>query len=181
VSRAHPGAGRGPDLRGQLPAVFVSIAVLGWLLPASTLPASAFAGRLPRTDDPIHRAKWIIQENLLPGTTDWMIPAGTRQGIEGFADRVSAVRGQRVGLHVSTGAPTFHVEAYRIGYYGGLGGRLVWRSREIAGARGADPLLLDATNTIEAPWPESVGFEVTSAWVQGEYLLKLVSSSGGQG
>jgi hypothetical protein len=42
-------------------------------------------------------------------------------GIAGFADRVSAQSGDAVRLYVSTGAVSFHVEAYRMGYYGGDG------------------------------------------------------------
>jgi len=38
-----------------------------------------------------------------------------------------------VTLYVSSTAPRFRVEAYRMGYYGGKGGLLVWRSAEVTG------------------------------------------------
>jgi hypothetical protein len=168
---------------GRLARVVItlaSIALLGELLPGTVRSASANALTIP-TSDPIPRTDWIIAENRLSGTTDWLIPSGTRQGIEGYADHVSAAQGEQVRLHISTGAATFHIEAYRIGYYQGLGGRLVWRSREVEGSKGAAPVLLASTNTIEARWPVSMRVTIDKAWVQGEYLLKLVSSSGGAG
>ena len=71
---------------------------------------------------------WVVAENRKPGTRAWRIPKWTPSRIEGFADHVSAKRGNRVRLFVSTSARHFHVEAFRFGYYGGDGARLVWRS-----------------------------------------------------
>src|SRR5439155_13934146 len=80
------------------------------------------------------KAKWVIAENAKPGTTDWRITkAGGNGEIEGYADRVSAVLGDTVGFYVSTTASSFRIEAYRIGSYQGLGGRLVWRSPSLPG------------------------------------------------
>jgi len=57
-----------------------------------------------------------------------------RPGIEGYASQVSAVNGETVTLFVSTRATSYHVEAYRMGYYQGIGGRLVWTSEERPGS-----------------------------------------------
>src|SRR5207248_11590219 len=66
------------------------------------------------------RAPWVIQENAKPGTADWRLaPNHSKSAIEGYADKVSAQQGDRVTLFVSTDAPSFRIEAYRIGYYGG--------------------------------------------------------------
>jgi hypothetical protein len=122
----------------------------------------------------------VVAENERAGTTRWRIAPGTRKGIADYTDRVSAALGDIVALHVSTKARAFHMDAYRIGYYSGLGGRLVWRSPAVRGRKQAAPEFLARTNTIEARWPASLRFRVTRAWVPGDYLLKLVSSSGGE-
>src|SRR5207302_7653884 len=102
------------------------------------------------------RAQSAIAENARPATAAWRIVNGAKpHDIEGFADSVSAVRGERVALYVSTVAPTFHVEAYRMGYYQGHGGRLVWRSSEVPGQRQPKPTKTSDTNMIEAPWKPS--------------------------
>jgi len=79
------------------------------------------------------RAAWVQRENARPGTADWRITARASSAISGFADKVYAAVGQRVSLYVSTPARSFHVEAYRMGYYGGTDARLVWRSPEHGG------------------------------------------------
>jgi hypothetical protein len=179
VAIAHLTPRRAMRRRRRAPAL-VSIEVAIWLAAAGLQPAHAVTSHLPRPPDTIPHAGWIVAENRRPGTTDWRIPHSAHGGIEGYADRVSAVRGDHVELYVSTRAARFHVEAYRIGYYAGLGGRLVWRSRPVEGTRGRDPVLLRRTNTIVARWPASMRFRVTRAWVQGDYLLKLVSADGDQ-
>ena len=66
---------------------------------------------------------------------------------------MSAVAGDRVTLYVNTKAATFHVEAYRMGYYQGIGARLVWTSAERPGSPpGPAPPCYAPTNTIECNW-----------------------------
>jgi hypothetical protein len=92
----------------------------------------------------------------------------------------SASEGDPISLYVSTGARTFHVEAFRLGFYGGLGGRLVWRSAEVAGQRQTIPEPTVPTNLVEARWQPSLSFHVTAEWVSGAYLIKLVGSEGSE-
>jgi hypothetical protein len=115
------------------------------------------------------------------GTNAWRIPHDAPETIEGYADRVSVQRGERVGLFVSTEARRFHVEAYRIGYYGGREGLFVWRSRPVEGEQQPAPMTDPSTNMVEAPWRESLAFHVGQGWQPGAYLLKLKGSDGGQG
>src|SRR2546421_5425720 len=69
-------------------------------------------------------AAWVVAENAKPGTPNWALSNRARQHqIEGYADRVSIGVSGTVHLLVSTTAPAFKVEAYRMGYYGGAGGR----------------------------------------------------------
>jgi hypothetical protein len=128
-------------------------------------------------------AGWVKAENAKPGSRGWNLENTSNQApgaIEGYADRVSAVNGDTVQLFVSTVAPSFHVEAYRMGWYGGDGGRLIWRSAELPGARQAAPTLSPGVNMIEAHWTPSLNVGITSAWPPGDYIFKLVGSGNQQ-
>jgi hypothetical protein len=124
-------------------------------------------------------SSWVAGENRRPGTTGWRITRlGAEHAIEGWADQVSATSGDRVGLFVSTTAPRFRVEAYRMGWYGGRGARLVWRSPQLPGRRQPPPARAAGTNLLVTHWRRSLTLTVGLAWPPGDYLLKLVASSG---
>ena len=126
-------------------------------------------------------ASWVQRENARPGTTAWRIDGDQHRGdLEGYADHVSAVQGETVGLYVSTVAPSWHVDAYRMGFYGGTGGRLVWRSPERPGEVQADSTLDPVTHMVEAPWHESLKVTIDRTWPPGTYLLKLIGSANQQ-
>jgi hypothetical protein len=122
----------------------------------------------------------VARENAKPGTTAWNLSTTHQADIEGYADEVSAQAGDTVQLYVSTGAGRFHVEAYRMGYYGGLGGRLVWSSPDVPGYRQAKAVITPVTNMVRAPWQPSLSVHIDMTWVPGDYLIKLVGSPGDQ-
>jgi hypothetical protein len=116
----------------------------------------------------------ILAENAKTGQAWWVTTPQQAGDIEGYADQVSAQAGDTVTLYVSTKAPTFHVEVYRMGYYQGIGARLVYRSDQVPGGRQAVPVVTAPTNTVECNWNPSVSLTVESSWPPGAYLLKLV-------
>lgn len=121
----------------------------------------------------------IVAENARPGSTSWEIGNQTGETISGFADHTSAEAGQTVRLYVSTAAPRFHVDAYRMGYYGGAGARLISSSVEAQGVQQpACPVSTGFNMVTCSAWTSSMSFTVTPAWVQGDYLLKLVADPG---
>jgi hypothetical protein len=137
---------------------------------ASATPATVLAG------DGV-RARWVVAENAKPGSPGWVIPAAHDGGIAGFADHVYASDGQHVTFYVSTAAPRFHVEAYRVGYYHGVGARLVWRSADVAGRHQPRCPVTPKINMVSCDnWKPSITVALTSAFVQGDYLFKLVGS-----
>lgn len=124
-------------------------------------------------------AAWVTSENKLPGTTAWQIQGSPPGEIAGYADHASAVVGDPVKLYVTTDATSFHVEAYRMGYYGGAGARLIWSSASTAGVQEPDCPVDQTTNMVACDnWAPSLTFAVTSSFVPGDYLLKLVGSGG---
>ena len=126
-------------------------------------------------------AGWVAAENALPGTRDWQIPDDPTKWsrINGYADATSIDLGETTGIHVTTSAATWTVSAYRIGYYGGLGGRLIWRSEAQAGVAQPRATVDTRTRTASAQWPTSLTLSPDATWPPGQYLLKLDSSDGG--
>jgi hypothetical protein len=151
---------------------------------SGTSPTAARAGATPATAPgprPAgNQASWVIAENQRPGTTAWQI-RNARGQIAGFADQVYARQGDTVTLFVSTTAPTFGVEAYRMGYYGGAGARLVWTASGQPGrAQPACPLTPGVNMVHCEGWSPTLRVAVTGDWPEGDYLLKLVGSGGQQ-
>ncbi|MDQ4133427.1 MAG: hypothetical protein M3179_09530 [Actinomycetota bacterium] len=125
------------------------------------------------------RAKWVIEENRKPGTNKWRLTGPLNEGnIEGYSDSTSATHGESVKLFVSTDAPSYVVEAYRMGHYGGTQARLVWRSDRLPGRRQAKPVIDDETNMVEARWQPSLTVTIDKSWPPGDYLFKLDASNG---
>jgi hypothetical protein len=125
-------------------------------------------------------AAWVIAENANPGTTGWNLtePALSHQ-IEGYAGEVSINRGGNVNLFVSTTAASYVVQAYRMGWYGGTGGRLVWTSPPEPGVHQSLATLTPGVNTVEEQWTPSLAVDA-AGWPPGDYLFKLVASTGWQ-
>ena len=83
--------------------------------------------------------------------------------------------GDNVTLFVNTKAATFHVEAYRMGYYQGIGGRLVWTVGGAGAGSGSRPPSSSRPPTpSSATGPRRLTFTVDRTWPPGAYLLKLV-------
>jgi len=181
---------RGPLLLG-LAVVVAAVVVVVLLLPSSGRPRSERTSartRVTSHEQPATslgpdgvEARWVIQQNELPGTTAWRITTPQQpDAIMGYANRVQAREGQRVTLYVSTVAPSFHVDAFRMGYYQGKGARLVWRSPELPGKVQPPCPVTPGIYMVQCTWSPSLTFTVTKAFVQGQYLLKLVGSGGQQ-
>jgi hypothetical protein len=124
----------------------------------------------------------IIAENNLAGTTAWQASGPPKTGrIEGFASLNYATAGQQLDLYVSTTASSFHVVAYRMGWYHGEGARQVWTSPTVAGGVQPRCELTTGINMVScANWTKNLTMPVTPAFVQGDYLLKLVGSGNEQ-
>ncbi|MGZ4149124.1 MAG: N,N-dimethylformamidase beta subunit family domain-containing protein [Actinomycetota bacterium] len=125
-------------------------------------------------------AGWVIKENAEPGTRDWRIASAAPTDIQGYADRDSAQQGDKVHLYVDTTAASYHVDGYRLGWYSGDGARLVWTSPKLPGVDQRRPTMDPKTHMVEARWKRSLAITIGPRWVQGDYLLKLVASTGGQ-
>lgn len=154
--------GKGPSLRST-----------------STTTPKAMPTRI--ADGPVvQTAAWVVAENAKPGTNEWTIEgAAIQHALMAYADKVSAEPGETVTLYVSCQDPTFTVAAYRMGYYKGLGGRLIWRApTTLTGMVQSQPSLTSSTYMVECAWQPSTTVKLTSDWPPGDYLFKLTTSSG---
>jgi N,N-dimethylformamidase beta subunit-like, C-terminal len=135
--------------------------------------ATIVLGRSPRAD--------VAAENAKPGTTAWQLPPSRLAGetdLAGYTDRVSARPGEPFRLFVSSSDGAFTVRAFRIGWYGGKGGRLVWASPTVPGRPQARPTLAPG-RMVTTNWRPSLAVPTTS-WPPGTYLLLLTAANGKQ-
>jgi len=124
-------------------------------------------------------APWLIAENARPGTLNWICNfVQPNHALEGFASQVSAVPGDDVALFVNTRARAVQVQAYRMGHYQGLGGRLAWQSDFVPAGAQPPPVVTPGTSTVSCPWKPTMTIGITKDWLPGCYLLKLVGSGG---
>jgi hypothetical protein len=132
------------------------------------------------------RPELIRAENERPGTSDWLL-SNTRVDpktryrcpwIEGFCSRTRARAGEKIQFMVSTNPPSpFTIDLYRLGYYGGKGGRHLTRLGPLAGRTQPDPPVGDQ-RLRECRW-EPIDFRIPKDWLSGVYLGKLTEEKGG--
>ena len=132
----------------------------------------------------------LIQlENAKPGTIDWKLtkPGFTSGVIEGYASLTSVNRGGRILLFVSTSEPSYTIDLFRLGYYGGLGGRRVRDTVQRPGVLQPVPAPDPTTGLIECQWTNPYVLDIPNTsdptdWMSGVYVAKLTASvSGTQG
>ena len=122
---------------------------------------------------------WTTIENAKAGTSDWTVQRPSKAGeIEGYLSAVSAQQGETLTMYVTSTAPTFTATAYRLGWYGGKLARQIWASEPqratVQPAATRDP----TTAMVETAWSPTLKVTVGPDWPPGDYLFKLVASSG---
>lgn len=131
----------------------------------------------------------VQEENQLPGTTSWQwtnpasydTAAYRFPDIEGYALSSSVAPGQTITFAVSTTSPTFRADVYRLGWYQGMGGRLLQSFPHLEGHFYVMPPMDARTGLVDANWPVSFRLTPAFSWVTGIYLVKLTASRGKQG
>src|SRR5262245_4496456 len=128
----------------------------------------------------------IVRENKNQGTTNWLLfnwdkviapgsnDLGKREkGIEGYCSHASIRAGETLKVFVSTEpAAPFKIDFYRMGYYGGKGGRLMHSTGSLRGKTQPTPEE-GAKALIECKWDASYELKIPQDWVSGVYLGKL--------
>lgn len=121
----------------------------------------------------------IVQENRLPGApaTEWDINGWGDPSIQGFGHDISINVGETIYFKIKTDSTDYRIDIYRMGYYGGLGARLVETilpSAELPqpqpeGMWEQDTLLYDCGN-----WAVSAAWQAPANATSGVYFARLV-------
>ena len=127
----------------------------------------------------------VQAENALPGSSGWHAAPAPEHAIEGYASEISVAPGVTLHLHVSTApAARYRVEIYRLGWYGGSGGRLQACLPSCNGDEAGEPQPLanpDADGYLDVGWPVTDSIRVPATWVSGYYLAVLRLATGRAG
>lgn len=156
----------------------------GASLTAGSLLSSGQGSEASSKDNP------IVQENRKPGTLEWQLqchrfddpvtlasyPLNRRlrsSVIEGYASRTSVLPGEEIEFKVSLQPEGgFWIDFYRLGYYGGTGGRHMGRLGPFSG--GPQPVpLMSLERLRECRWETGARLKIPQDWPSGVYLGKL--------
>ncbi len=119
-------------------------------------------------------------ENSKAGTPGWDDFASdlAPDTISGFGSKISVNSGDSLDLYVTTTAPSFTIDIFRTGYYGGAGARLITSLGSFPGLHQAIPAPNPITGMISCTnWTKTTSLTIPSTWVTGVYLAKLTSST----
>src|SRR5579859_4350442 len=116
----------------------------------------------------------IEAENCQPGSpqSQWLVPGGGAADIQGFATDISVNVGQTIPFKISTNATSYAIDIYRLGFYQGLGARLVASISPSATLPQIQPPCLtdSSTGLIDCGnWGVSASWAVPATAVSGVY------------
>ena len=144
----------------------------------------------------LHAADSVAVENAKPGTSDWQLThlanmwgSGSTDPnvyanveIQGYASRTSVNQGESINFYIRTMYTNpYNLSIYRIGWYNGLGGRLMLGPVTLPGVVQPMPqppvFQPGGTGLVECNWNVSYSLTIPTDWVSGYYLVKLSSVS----
>lgn len=120
----------------------------------------------------------IAKENSKDGTTDWQLTYVHSKNyrseiIEGYCSRTSVSAGEVIDIYVSASpVAEVSINIYRMGYYGGKGGRHM----ASYGPYHVEPQPTPSVGEHrlrECRWKRTKSIEIPSEWLSGVYLGKL--------
>jgi hypothetical protein len=161
-AHGHPAAGT-RAARGVAPGTF------RWLVPTTGLQPT------------------VAEENAHPGTTAWRLPGpaadvgGLSYGSAiGYVAEQALRPGQTERIYVSAlGARRVQISVYRMGWYGGTGGREVLAGDSLPIVAQPPCTHRAETGLTECDWHPTLSFVIPPALPSGVYIAKLSTSGGG--
>jgi hypothetical protein len=99
--------------------------------------------------------------------------------IEGYCSHTSAAAGENVQFFVSTNpASAIRIDIYRMGHYGGAGGRLFKSLGPFEGFTQPDPPI-GRKRVRDCRWEPCAALQIPEDWLSGVYLAKLTAERDG--
>ncbi len=128
----------------------------------------------------------VAAENRLPGTTAWRLPGpaadvgGLARGdVNGYVARQALGAGQTERIYVSApGSATVRIRIFRMGWYGGKGGREVLTSGGLRVARQRRCAHSFTTGLTECDWHPTLSFMIPPALPTGVYVVRMTARTG---
>lgn len=148
-------------------------------------PLSGLAQTTPRK-----KGGALANENAKPGTPEWQLQytrfddpismasypliRGLRSPmIEGYVSKTSLYQGESIDFKISTDPSSkFLIDIYRLGYYGGMGGRHMARLGSFSGRPQPIPMMT-VERLRECNWETATTLTIPNDWPSGVYLGKL--------
>jgi hypothetical protein len=127
----------------------------------------------------------IVLENQKPGTPQsiWQIDPGQDSDlIQGFTTAISTNIGGTVSFKIDnlTSSPNYHIDIYRLGYYGGDGARLVTTIQHQAASavHQPAPLTNPSTGLVDAGnWSVTDSWSVPTDATSGVYIANVIDGA----
>ena len=125
-------------------------------------------------------------ENARTGTTAWQLhDSADNQEIEGYANLTSVNRGGQIEFYVNTQDSSYTIEVFRMGWYGGLGGRRETQPVTLPGIAQPIPAPDPNTGMIECNWTSQYTLTTNNPsdstdWVSGVYIAKVTGLDSGK-
>jgi hypothetical protein len=165
-------------MRATADSVRKLISVLALL----SLLALAGPGATPRPA--VAAGNPIVTENQQPGSSAWQLTNtadDVSKQIKGYASLTSVLQGGSLTLYVTVNpAQTYTIDFYRIGWYGGLGGRLELHAGPLTGVPQSACLPDATTGLIACNWTPSYTTPIPTGWTSGVYMAVLTNAAGFQ-
>jgi hypothetical protein len=154
------------------------------LVPARAAPAT-WLTVVPQPGSAARRGpNAILLENRHPGSASWRlglspfrVASDRGREVEGYASASAVGIGDRISIFISARpAQRVRADVYRLGWYGGRGGRLMLAGTWMS-ARSQPTCPMDAaTGLIECHWAPSLTIRVSKTWTSGLYLVVLTNA-----
>src|SRR5213596_882788 len=130
----------------------------------------------------------VVLENQQPGSGNWQMwlhgipPANDiNQQIKGYASATSVNLGESITFYVTVNpAQQYTMDVYRMGWYQGLGGRLMQSIGPLQGVAQPACPVDSVTGLTECDWTASYTLTVPTSWTSGVFVVMLTNAQGKQ-